>query len=107
MVLLISEPYALFSQAVLLQDVPEYGLKRGAIGTIVEHYPMPEGVADGYSVEGFGVVGVTIEVDELQILPVVGLVEEFGVIQRLRSLSREGRELLERYLEGLLWRERG
>lgn len=54
MVRLISEPYALFSQAVLLQDVPEYGLKRGTIGTIVEHYPMPE----GYSVEGFGVVGV-------------------------------------------------
>lgn len=107
MVNVISEPYPLFTAAVLLEDLPEYGLKRGEMGTIVEHYPMPEGEADGYSVEGFGVVGVTIEVDELQILPVVSLVEELGVLRKVRSLSREGRELLEQYMEVLLLRERG
>ena len=37
----------------------------------VEHYPMPEGQEDGYSLEGFGVpiLGVTVEVRESQIQP--------------------------------------
>jgi hypothetical protein len=35
--------HSLFSQVALAQDLPEHGLKRGDIATIVEHYPMPKG----------------------------------------------------------------
>jgi hypothetical protein len=42
------------SQVALAQDLPEHHLKRGNIATVVEHYP--------YSLEGFGVPDVTVEV---------------------------------------------
>lgn len=32
------QPYELFSKIVLAQDFPEYDLKRGAEGIIVEHF---------------------------------------------------------------------
>lgn len=60
--------YPLFSQVVLAEDLPEYDLKRGDIGTVVEHYPMPDDEEDGYSLEGFGVPNITIEVSASQIL---------------------------------------
>jgi hypothetical protein len=44
--------FPLFSQVQLTQDIPKFGLKKGNIGTIVEHYSMPEGKEDGYSIEG-------------------------------------------------------
>jgi Domain of unknown function (DUF4926) len=63
--------YPLFSQVALAQDLPEYNLKRGNIATIVEHYPMPEGEEDGYSLEGFDVPQITIEVAASQIIPAI------------------------------------
>ncbi len=54
--------HSLFSQVALAGDLPEYNLKRGDIATIVEHYPMPEWEEDGYSLEGFDVPQVTLEV---------------------------------------------
>jgi hypothetical protein len=62
--------YPLFAQVALAEDLQRYHLKRGDIGTIVEHYPMPEGEEDGYSLEGFHVPGITIEVAESQIMPI-------------------------------------
>jgi hypothetical protein len=62
--------YPLFSQVALAQDLPEYNLKRGDIATIVEHYPMSEGEEEGYSLEGFDLPHVTIEVPASQIIPV-------------------------------------
>jgi hypothetical protein len=32
--------FKLFSQVYLTEDIPEYGLKKGSIGTIVEYYPI-------------------------------------------------------------------
>jgi len=60
--------YPLFSQVALVKDLPEHHLKRGDVATIVEHYPMPEGEDDGYSLEGFDVPNVTIEVASSQIV---------------------------------------
>lgn len=57
--------FPLFSQVVLLQDIPLYNLKRGEVATVVEHYPMPD--EDGYSLEGLDVPSVTIEVSASQI----------------------------------------
>lgn len=63
--------YPLFSQVALAQDLPQYNLKRGDMATIVEYYPMPEGEEDGYSLEGFNLPQVTIEVAASQIIPIV------------------------------------
>ncbi len=59
--------HPLFSQVALAADLPEYELKRGDVATVVEHYPMPEGEDDGYSLEGFHVASVTVEVGASQI----------------------------------------
>ena len=57
--------FPLFSQVQLTQDIPEFNLKKGSIGVIVEYYPMSEG-EDGYSVEGL-IAQDTVEVAESQI----------------------------------------
>ena len=57
--------FPLFSQVKLTQDIPEFNLKKGSVGVIVEHYPMFEG-EEGYSVEGL-IVDDTVEVSESQI----------------------------------------
>jgi len=59
-------PFSLFSQVQLTQDIPQFGLKKGNIGTIVERYSMPEGKENGYSVEGL-IYQDTVEVTESQI----------------------------------------
>jgi Domain of unknown function (DUF4926) len=61
--------HPLYSQVALTQDLPEYHLKKGAIATIVEHYPMAA-AEDGYSLEGFDTPNVTIEVSASQIAPI-------------------------------------
>ncbi len=57
---------ALFSQVILKEDIPELGIKKGAVATIVEHYPMPDTQEDGYSLEGL-IEQDTVEVSESQI----------------------------------------
>ncbi len=52
--------YPFFSQVDLSQDLPEYNLKEEDIGTIVKHYPIVDG-ENGYSLEGFDVPQITIE----------------------------------------------
>ena len=44
--------FPLFSQVQLTQNIPQFNLKQGSVGTIVEYYPMPENFEDGYSIEG-------------------------------------------------------
>jgi hypothetical protein len=62
----------LYTEVALSQDLPEYGLKKGDTAMVIEHYPMPKGQEDGYSLEGFGIpiAGVTVEVRESQIQPI-------------------------------------
>ncbi|NEP77549.1 MAG: DUF4926 domain-containing protein [Okeania sp. SIO3B3] len=57
--------FSLFSQVQLIQDIPEFNLKKGSITVIVEYYAMSEG-EDGYSVEGL-IAQDTVEVAESQI----------------------------------------
>ncbi|ACK70737.1 conserved hypothetical protein [Gloeothece citriformis PCC 7424] len=57
--------FPLFSQVQLTQDIPEFNLKKGSVGVIVEHYPMSQG-EDGYSLEGL-IPQDTVEVTESQI----------------------------------------
>lgn len=62
--------FPLFSQVALKEDIPEYSLKKGSIGIIVEYYSMPEGTEDGYSLEGL-IPFDTVEVAESKIERVV------------------------------------
>ena len=57
--------FSLFSQVQLTEDIPEFNLRKGSIGVIVEHYPMSQG-EDGYSIEGL-MTQDTVEVTESQI----------------------------------------
>ncbi|ELR97842.1 DUF4926 domain-containing protein [Gloeocapsa sp. PCC 73106] len=57
--------FPLFAQVQLTQDIPEFNLKKGSVGVIVERYPMSQG-EDGYSVEGL-IAQDTVEVTESQI----------------------------------------
>ena len=53
--------YNLFEEVVLARDIPDKGLKKGDVATVVEHHPMP-GEEDGYSLEVFNALGDTIAV---------------------------------------------
>jgi hypothetical protein len=57
--------FNLLTQVRLIEDLPEYGLSQGDIGTIVEYYHDPEG-EDGYSLEGLIPLD-TVEVSESKI----------------------------------------
>ena len=58
--------FPLFCQIKLTENLPQFNLKKGSIGTIVEYYPMPENLEDGYSLEGL-IYQDTVEVAESQI----------------------------------------
>ena len=77
--------YPLFSQVALAEDLPEHHLKRGEIATIVEHYPMPEGEEDGYSLEGFDVPNVTVEVAASQIMSLSQWQQGEAILVKLRQ----------------------
>ncbi|NES72848.1 MAG: DUF4926 domain-containing protein [Okeania sp. SIO2D1] len=53
------------SQVQLIQDIPEFNLKKGSMGVIVEYYPISEG-ENGYSIEGL-IAQYIVEVAESQI----------------------------------------
>ena len=53
--------YPMFSDVVLLQDLPEENLCAGDIGTVVD-YHVVEGLEPGYSLEFFDMMGDTVAV---------------------------------------------
>jgi len=58
----------LYTEVALTQDLPEYGLKKGDTAIVIEHYPMPEGQEDGYSLEGFDIRPVRNIISSLKCL---------------------------------------
>jgi hypothetical protein len=56
--------YELYSDVILLQDLPEEGLFAGDVGTLVEKHQI-EGLETGYSVEFFDRLRKTITVVNL------------------------------------------
>jgi Domain of unknown function (DUF4926) len=101
----MKEKYALFTQISLAHDIPEYNLKRGSVGTIVEHYPMPEDEEDGYSLEGFDVPNTTIEVAESNIISLSQYQQEEILLSKLRQLSESRLLQFQDYLDFLLQKE--
>lgn len=53
--------YKLYSDVILLRDLPEEGLCAGDIGRVVDRH-IVEGLEPGYSVEFFDMVGNTVAV---------------------------------------------
>jgi hypothetical protein len=53
--------YELYSNVILLKDIPEEGLSAGDVRTLVEKHQI-EGLETGYSVEFFDRLGKTITV---------------------------------------------
>jgi hypothetical protein len=97
--------YSLFTQVALAQDIPEHNLKRGSVATIVERYPMTNGEEDGYSLEGFDLPNVTLEVSASQIVPISQWQHEDLLLNKLRQLSEPRLLQLQDYLEFLLQKE--
>jgi hypothetical protein len=54
--------FEMFSRVALKTDVPEHGLRRGDLATIVEFHPGVPGQEPGYSLEVFNAVGDTVAV---------------------------------------------
>ena len=54
--------FEMFSRVVLKTDVPEHGLRRGDLATIVDFHPGVPGQEPGYALEVFNAVGQTIAV---------------------------------------------
>jgi hypothetical protein len=78
----------LYTQVALRVDLPQYGLKKGDVAYAIQHYSMPEGEEDGYSLEGFdtSIPGITLEVRESQISPICGK-SEFNSPSSVSSIS--------------------
>ncbi|MDB9314397.1 DUF4926 domain-containing protein [Spirulina sp. CS-785/01] len=51
--------FPLYSEVILLRDIPEDDLYKGDIGTVVEVHQVPE-LETGYSVEFFDMLGNTV-----------------------------------------------
>jgi hypothetical protein len=54
----------LYKHAVITADLPELGLKRGDLVTVIEELQAPDGEA-GYAVEVFNALGETLDVHML------------------------------------------
>ncbi|WP_055077104.1 DUF4926 domain-containing protein [Pseudanabaena sp. 'Roaring Creek'] len=94
--------YPLFSEVVLLHDIPTHNLKRGSVATVVEQYVATEQQQYGYSLEGFNVPNVTVEVDESQVTSTEQWQKEMEILEKLHRLSVVKLVHLESYIEKLL-----
>ncbi len=54
--------HELFTRVALKTDLPEHGLRRGDVATVVEQHSGKPGQEPGYSLEVFNAVGDTIAV---------------------------------------------
>ena len=77
----------LFKRVSLRVDLPEHGLRKGDVATIVEHLPGKDG-EDGYALEVFNAVGDTIAVITVPQSAVEPLTAD--VIPSVRPLAQTG-----------------
>ena len=77
---------ALFSEVALARDIPEHGLSRGNVATVVEHLPATKATRgeEGYVLEVFNAVGESIAVVAVPI----SAVEPLKPTQVLTARSR-------------------
>jgi len=51
--------FELYKEAVFARDVPERGIKKGDVATVIEYFDTPE---PGYALEVFDALGHTVDV---------------------------------------------
>ena len=78
--------FNLFTQVRLIKDLPEYHLKSGDIGIIVEYYHQDDGGEDGYSLEGL-ITQDTVEVSESQIELVSQIIVQKDVVYSCQQFN--------------------
>ena len=54
--------FELFKRVALAVDIPEHGLKKGDIATVVEYLPAGNNLEPGYALEVFNALGESIDV---------------------------------------------
>ncbi len=54
--------HELFTRVALIADLPDHGLRRGDVATVVEQHSVRPGQEPGYSLEVFNAVGETVAV---------------------------------------------
>jgi Domain of unknown function (DUF4926) len=57
--------FPLYSDVILLRDLPEDGVYNGDVGTVVDRHDV-DGLETGYSVEFFDMLGNTVAIVTLQ-----------------------------------------
>ena len=77
----------LFTRVALCVDLPEHGLRKGDVATIVEHLP-GKNCEDGYALEVFNAVGDTLAVITVPQSAVEPLTAD--EIPSVRSFARTG-----------------
>ena len=77
----------LFKRVALRVDLPEHGVRKGDVATIIEHLPGKD-CEDGYALEVFNAVGDTIAVITVPQSAVVPLTTD--VIPSVRPLAQTG-----------------
>ena len=78
--------FELFTRVALTEDVPEHGLRRGDIVTIVELLPASVHHPAGYVVEVFSVTGQTLDVIGLLETQLMSL--RADAVPTMRELAR-------------------
>ena len=81
--------FDLYSRVALVEDLPERGLRRGDVVTIVDHHAGASGQEPGYSLEVFNAVGETVDVvtlRESQIEPLTA--DELFTVRLLATTPR-------------------
>ena len=77
----------LFNRIALRVDLPEHGLRKGDVATLVEHLPGKD-CEDGYALKVFNAVGDTIAVITVPQSAVAPLTAD--VIPSVRPLAQTG-----------------
>ena len=54
--------FELYSDVILIRDIPEHGLRAGDVGTLVDRHVVPGLAEEGYAIEFFDMAGNTVAV---------------------------------------------
>ncbi len=83
----INHSFQIYAQVSLKNDLPEYHLKKGDIGTVVEIVKHPEGKEDGVVLEIFTALGESIQVIAVPFFQ-IDLLQEDEILS-VRKLNSE------------------
>ena len=80
--------WPLYQRVALKRDLPEHGLKKGDVATLVDYVPGPEGRELGCVLEVFNALGESIAVMAVRESEVEGL--HAGEVLSVRPLAKAG-----------------